>query len=269
MLHLGQAPPDDDDIIDICLDRHRLGDGEAFRWHAHDYHQLTWSPDGVVAVHVEDTTWTLPPTLALWIPAARHHLVSMLRAGDVYTLYFRVERCAHDWDVVILGMGDLLRATVDRLADATIDLAHRSHLETVVFDLLDDQGATPFALPLPDAGPAREVAGALLTDPADARTLGEWGRHVGASERTLSRHFAESSGMTFEHWRRTLRMYVAMGRLAAGEPVGVVAHAVGYRDVSAFIQAFRRATGSTPRWWRAAPLTPHAQRSERAARRGA
>jgi AraC-like DNA-binding protein len=51
-----------------------------------------------------------------------------------------------------------------------------------------------------------------------------------------------------------VRLRAALPRLAAGDPVSVVAGEVGYETPSAFVAAFRRETGVTPAtYFRAAP----------------
>ena len=105
---------------------------------------------------------------------------------------------------------------------------------------------TTIQVRLPSAVIARRVAEALRADPADRRTLREWGREVGASERTLARAFAAETGVPFGRWRTLLRLQAALSMLAAGEPVSRVSGRVGYDTPSAFVAAFRRETGQTP-----------------------
>ena len=100
------------------------------------------------------------------------------------------------------------------------------------------------AQPTPVA--ARRVAEALRADPADRRTLREWGHEVGASERTLARAFMAEAGLPFGRWRTRLRLQAALSMLAVGDPVTRVAGRVGYDTPSAFVAAFRRETGQTP-----------------------
>ncbi len=88
---------------------------------------------------------------------------------------------------------------------------------------------------------------------AQQRTLADWGRAVGASERTLARAFTAQTRMTFGRWRTLLRLQAALPMLAAGEPVGRVARQVGYETPSAFVAAFRRETGLTPAAYFARP----------------
>jgi AraC-like DNA-binding protein len=89
-------------------------------------------------------------------------------------------------------------------------------------------------------------AGGPGDNPADQRTLAEWGRTVGASERTLARAFVTGTGLPFGRWRTLLRIQSALPLLAAGDPVSRVAPRVGYETASAFVAAFRRETGLTP-----------------------
>ena len=83
-------------------------------------------------------------------------------------------------------------------------------------------------------------------NPADDRTLTEWGREVGASSRTLAREFLSDTGLPFARWRVLVRLHCAMGALGVGQPVSEVARQVGYESASAFIAAFKRETGITP-----------------------
>ena len=105
---------------------------------------------------------------------------------------------------------------------------------------------TTIQVRLPSTPTARQVAEALRADPADRRTLREWGRAVGASERTLARAFAAEAGVPFGRWRTLLRLQAALSMVAAGQPVSRVAGRVGYDTPSAFVAAFRRETGQTP-----------------------
>ena len=106
---------------------------------------------------------------------------------------------------------------------------------------------TTIEVRMPADDRARQVADAIAANPADGRTLAEWGREVGASERTLARAFLADTGVSFGRWRTLLRVQAALAALADGEPVGNVARRVGYDSDSAFVQAFRRETGSRRR----------------------
>ncbi|KQY37527.1 MULTISPECIES: helix-turn-helix transcriptional regulator [Nocardia] len=90
------------------------------------------------------------------------------------------------------------------------------------------------------------VAEALLDNPADDRTLADWGPHAAASSRTLARAFRAETGMTFAQWRTQIRLAASLTPLADGVPVTRIAARVGYRSASAYVAAFRRAVGTSP-----------------------
>jgi AraC-like DNA-binding protein len=116
-----------------------------------------------------------------------------------------------------------------------------------------------------NAGPARTVATELLKAPAEVSTLAEWGRRVGAGERTLARSFRAETGLPFGRWRILVRPQAALSLLASGSKVSAAAAQVGYETTSAFVAAFRRETGVTPTdYFRGAalPATPTGGRND-------
>ena len=74
---------------------------------------------------------------------------------------------------------------------------------------------TTITVALPTSATAVRVAEALREDPADRRTLRDWGREVGASERTLARAFTAEPGLPFGRWRILVRLQAALSMLAA------------------------------------------------------
>jgi AraC-like DNA-binding protein len=105
---------------------------------------------------------------------------------------------------------------------------------------------TTVAVRMPVDDRAHSVATGIVDEPSDRRTLAEWGRQVGASDRTLARMFVAETGMQFGRWRALARLQAALPLLAAGEPVGAAAIKVGYESTSAFVAAFHREIGVTP-----------------------
>ena len=97
----------------------------------------------------------------------------------------------------------------------------------------------------------RPIAAELLKNPACGLSIEEWGGRVGASGRTLARLFIAETGLSFTRWRTQCRLLLARARLAEGESVTTVAHAMGYASDSAFIAMHRRVYGESPaRLWR-------------------
>src|SRR5215468_3255073 len=182
--------------------------GVVFNWHTHDDHQLAWAVAGVLTVRTPAADWVLPPTRALWIPAGLRHETLAAGTATMRSLYLRPDRSPAHWP------GPVPMTTIE--------------------------------VRKPEDERAAAVAAGLLADPADGRTLAEWGRQAGASGRTLARAFLAGTGMTFSQWRRLVRLQAALPQLAAGHAVGTVARHVGYQTPSAFVAAFRQETGLTP-----------------------
>ena len=222
--------------------------GLVFDWHTHDDHQLAWAASGVLTVRSQQTAWVLPPTRALWIPAGvRHETLTSGGAATMRSLYVRPQLCPIRWTAPTpVAASPLLAELIGYLDDRTLSASRRANAEVVLVDLLEPVAMTTIEVRMPSDDRARAVADALAEDPADNRTLAQWGRRVGASERTLAREFLAGTGMTFGRWRTLLRLQAALPGLAAGRPVSAVARQAGYESDSAFVAAFRRETGSTP-----------------------
>jgi AraC-like DNA-binding protein/quercetin dioxygenase-like cupin family protein len=252
----GQSPPksptEQQALVVVSFPMPR---GSVFDWHTHSDHQLAWAPSGVLMVRTDSTAWVLPPTRALWIPAGVRHETLSTSSATMQAVYVRPDLCPITWtDCTPVAASPLLSELIAYLADAELDPATRHRGEAVVVDLLRPVTMATIDIRMPSDDRARQVAEALRSSPADGRTLGEWGREVGASERTLARSFLADTGLPFGQWRTRLRLSAALVDLAAGAPVSTVAPTVGYDSTSAFVAAFRRETGVTPAvYFRSAP----------------
>jgi AraC-like DNA-binding protein/quercetin dioxygenase-like cupin family protein len=222
--------------------------GLVFDWHTHADHQLAWAASGVLAVRTQATAWVLPPTRALWIPAGlRHETLTAGAATTMRSLYVRPALCPIEWaEPTPVAASTLLAELISYLEGPHLAAQQRVNAEAVLVDLLQPVAMNTIEIRMPAEERALEVATALAADPADDCTLAEWGRRIGASERTLARAFLAGTGLSFGRWRTLLRLQAALPGLAAGEPVGNVARRVGYESASAFVVAFRRETGQTP-----------------------
>jgi hypothetical protein len=164
--------------------------GLVFDWHTHRDHQLAWAASGVLTVRTAAAAWVLPPTRALWIPAGLRHETLSAGTSTMRTLYVRPDLCPIIWpDAVPVAASPLLAELIGYLEDPGLDPDRRGHAEAVLVDLLRPVTMTTIDVRLPAEQRARQVAQALTDDPANRRTLAEWGRQVGASERTLARGF--------------------------------------------------------------------------------
>jgi AraC-like DNA-binding protein len=239
------APP----LGAALVGRFTLARGHRFAEHVHPTHQLAWAEKGVLSIAAGDTTWALPPTRALWIPAGARHTTAAATATAMHSLYLRPERAPADFDrdhPTVLAVAPLLAALIGHLGRAELGHAERARAEAVLFDQLVPAPVASVELVLPTDERARRVADALLADPADDRGITALARLAGTSPRTLHRLFHDATGCGLGEWRRRARVRGALALLATGAPVAVVAGRVGYRTPSAFVAAFRKVLGTTP-----------------------
>ena len=222
--------------------------GTRFEWHAHADHQIAWSPEGVLVVVIASGgSYVLPPSRALWIPAGTVHETRATGAAVLRSVYLAPRRCPIDWTAPTpVSVSPLLGELIHHLDDRGLGADERFRAEAVLFDLLLPLRIATIDVRAPTDPRARDVSEALLADPADARTLHEWGRSVGASSRTLARAFLNETGLSFGRWRTLVRLQASLRYLAEQMPVSAVARLVGYRTTSAYVAAFRAHTGVTP-----------------------
>jgi AraC-like DNA-binding protein len=227
--------------------RFALARGHRFAEHVHPTHQLAWAERGVLSISAGDTTWALPPTRALWIPAGVRHTTAATTATAMHSLYLRPDRTPAGYaDPTVLAVAPLLAALVGHLGRAELGDGERARAEAVLFDLLVPAPVASVELVLPTDERARRVADALLADPADDRGVDALARLAGTSPRTLHRLFRDTTGCALAEWRTLARMRAALELLAAGVPVGAVAGRIGYRTPSTFVATFRKVLGTTP-----------------------
>ena len=230
-------------------------DGHRLDRHVHPWAQLVYAATGVMSVATPQAAWLVPPTRAIWVPGGTPHQIDMRGAVAMRTLYLapggedpRLAECR------AIEVTPLLRELILHIVRlGLLDAADPGHarLEGLLTDLLAQGETAPLVLPLPQDARARGFAERLLADPSATTPLAELARGSGASLRTLQRLFLAETGMPLEAWRGRVRMQQAVVSLSGGAAVTEVALDAGYRSVSAFIAAFKRAFGTTPSRYRA------------------
>lgn len=219
-------------------------------WHSHKRGQLVCIETGLLHIRTAQGSWLLPPHRAGWIPPGTRHWGSMSGALSGWSVLLAPAVCdALPSRPQVIGVGPLMRALVARAATWTDSDRLDPQQERLTQVLLDEiAGATgePLHLPMPTDRRLLRIATALLDRPQDDRTLEAWAAWAAVSPRTARRLFLAETGMTFAHWRQQARLVHALEMLARGDPVAVVADALGYATPSNFIAMFRRAFGDSP-----------------------
>ncbi len=218
--------------------------------HWHGRAQLVYACAGAVKVTAKQGAWVVPQHRGVWIPAGTEHRIESAGAFSMRSLYVRNDSIVElPAECGVVAVSPLLRELILTAAEAPqlYDLSGRDgRVMELILNEIRSLPVVPLHLPEPTDSRLRQITAALRENPADTRTLEAWGRHAGASPRTLARLFPAETGMTFRHWQRQARLLDGLMRLAGGEPVTSVALEVGYENPSAFISMFRRTLGVTP-----------------------
>ena len=219
--------------------------------HSHPTHELIWNERGASRATVGPRSWTVTPTIGLWIPAGVLHSGWSPAGTRFRTAQFSIRTApAIASGPVAVDLTPLLRLLLDRLALDGLDPESRSATEALVLDVLAP-AARELLLCDPESPLLAPIVDAVRADPTDATTLLEWSARLGVSTRTISRIFHAETGLGFSRWVATSRAQHAVALLAHGEGIEEVAARVGFRSASAFGTAFRRVTGMSPGRFRA------------------
>ncbi|MFJ4623775.1 helix-turn-helix domain-containing protein [Streptomyces sp. NPDC088812] len=216
--------------------------------HAHSLHELVWVRGGTLTSRVEDRVFTVSEGHGLWMPAGVVHGGRATAGAHFHDAFFAPDRTPFAFafgEPKAIAMTPLLESLLAHLSRTDLDAAARARAESVVFDVLQPS-ERQFALQLPNDTRIDAIAEALLEDPGDCRSLEEWARWLGISDRTVTRAFRHSTGLSFAQWRQMLRVHRALTLLSEGFDVTTVSETLGYAQPSTFITAFRRVMGTTP-----------------------
>lgn len=239
--------------------------------HSHPWAQVAISTTGVIRLTVNNGTFIVPPSRALWIPPGVEHAVTMVEDADLRTLYFHQPpgRCGpqalgavEDRDGTgsdawrqcrVLEVSDLLRALVREMptepdgdtAPAAAALLREQHLSALIRDELARAAAVKLGVDLPHDKRLRHLCEAVLADPTRHATLAAWAHDTGASPRTVARLFRSELGSTFTQWRQQVILAKAVSLAAGRMPMGQIAAELGY-SASAFSAMVRKSVGQPP-----------------------
>jgi len=219
--------------------------------HSHLRAQLVFATEGVLRLSTAKAAWVVPPQQAVWVPPAVEHALTAARAFVLRTVYLHPSaKSGLPDDCCVITVTPLLRELILYAVQVKPDYSPDSldaQVLSIIPSLLGTIDPEPLQLPLPVDRRLRMVADALLDDPASKQPLTFWAQRVGASERTLLRHFTDETGMSYNNWCKRLRLIHAITLLSEGSSVTSTAYALGYDSPSAFVAMFRRELGCSPK----------------------
>lgn len=198
-----------------------------------------------------ESMWLIPPQFALWIPARCYHRIRMTSAVSMRTLYLR-RGLVSEKQCTVLHITPLLRELIVdtvRIGKLRVRNRYECALRDLLVAQLEMASPMPTFVTLPREARALAVSRVILRNPAESKTLAEICSEAGVSVRTIERVFRSDVGMSFELWRRQVRLTKAVELLVSGHLIKQVAFAIGYRQSGAFVATFRKAFGVTPKLW--------------------
>ncbi|CUX68289.1 AraC family transcriptional regulator (plasmid) [Agrobacterium tumefaciens] len=217
--------------------------------HQHPQGQLILALHGAVTCTAESGVWVVPPDCGLWVPGGVPHSNQVTSNARLTYLFVQPGAAELPDECCTLSVSPMLREMIHRIADLSERDAPDAHVDRLMRVMLDELARMPrerLELPVSDHPKIALIAAALLANPSDRRTLGQWAEHVAISERTLKRLMVQETGLSFGRWRRQLHLVIALRQLAGGATVQQVAGGLGYDSTTAFIVMFRKALGTTP-----------------------
>jgi AraC-like DNA-binding protein/mannose-6-phosphate isomerase-like protein (cupin superfamily) len=225
--------------------------GQVTPMHRHPRAQLLYAVSGVMEITTSEGLWVVPLQRAVWIPPLVDHELRVRGETALRTLYVHPKACPSHFPERprLVSVSPLLRELVVRATELPVEYdesGHDGRVIKLIFDEINFSTELPFPLFRPVDPRLLRIHTALMSHPADRRTLEDWARTVGLSSRTLTRLLLAETGVSFLQWRAQLRLLTALPRLAAGEAVTNIALDLGYDTPSAFSAMFRRFTGKIP-----------------------
>ncbi|VTU16821.1 HTH-type transcriptional repressor of iron proteins A [Variovorax sp. SRS16] len=222
--------------------------------HAHAWPQIGLPAERALTVFVGDVLLVVPPGTAVWMPAELPHRATCLKEMDVRIVAVNPRRAPQALRFpCVLDTSAFYRELLCHMGAVDIEDRSGAYADRLLDVLVAQTRAAPagaLSLKMPQDRRLRTIATALLEDVLDERTLADWAQIVGASYRTLARHFVQETRLTYHEWRQALLAVEAIRRLGQGDSVGAVAADLGYASIAGFSAMFKRTTGRAPSSYR-------------------
>lgn len=226
--------------------------GTVFERHTHPRGQFAYASTGAMKMFTDLGNWVVPPQRAIWVPGGVPHEMQM--RGDVVMLntYLDAEaakRARLQERCQVFEVSPLLRHLLEAalaLEPSALPSVRHHCVLTLLIDEIGVMKELPLSAPLPCEPRLARACQRFLDAPTQTVTLDDMADWSSMSRRTFTRHFLESTGMTFVSWRQQVCLLEATARLSQGVSITDVAFELGFSSSSAFSSVFRRNLGDSP-----------------------
>ena len=159
--------------------------------HSHPRAQLLHAVTGVMRIETAKSSFVVPPTTALLLPADTPHEITMDGEVEMRTLFLRKSAAIRIGDrSMVFSVTPLLRELIVAACAEPLDwdLDGRGHyIAELALDEIERSSALPLELTLPSDPRLLRVAIEILKNPRDDRRLEFWSDFANTSSRTLTR----------------------------------------------------------------------------------
>lgn len=226
--------------------------GSVFERHTHVRGQFAYASTGAMRMFTDLGNWVVPPQRAIWVPAGVPHAMHMRGEVVMLNTYLDDEaarRAGLQAHCQVFEVSPLLRHLLQAALAIGPSAVGGVRQLSVLALLVDEIGAMaelPLSAPLPAEPRLARACQRFLEAPTQAVSLDEMAAWASMSRRTFTRHFHDSTGMTFVAWRQQVCLLEATAQLGQGASITEVALALGFSSSSAFTSVFRRNLGDSP-----------------------
>jgi len=224
------------------------------RKHTHQWGQFVYAHSGILAVSTSSDRYIVPPEQGVWLLPEIEHEVTMISDVKLTSFYFDTRLLNQlPTQCCVLQVNDFLKSLIKEANTIKNNYQWHSTDGRLLRLILDRLALAPqeiFKLPYPKDQRLLTLLKEIQKSPENNSTLGEWGKLVGASARTLSRLFKKETGLNYSEWRQRLNIQIAITLLSQNESTNSIALHLGYESPSSFIYMFKSKTGMTPTFYR-------------------
>lgn len=212
--------------------------------------QLLYAPSGCMTVTTSDRQFVLPPFRMLWIPANAVHRVNFRNIVAYRSVYFD-ESYSEKYmkaGLKVLHVNSLLKEIIERICFwEWLELDNdQTNLLKVFWDEMSKSPEEKLELKIPQDRRFKKLSEEWTLRDAMPLMLKDLAEKAGAVEKTISRIFKKETGLSYQEWRQQWRLQRSIELLVEGNSIGEVSHILDFSSDSAFIDFFKKQTGSTP-----------------------
>lgn len=212
--------------------------------------QLLYAPSGCMTVTTSNRQFVLPPFRMLWIPVHEIHRVNFRNIVAYRSVYFDNEYAEKymDSSLKVLHVNPLLKEIIERICFwewAALNIAQKNLLN-VFWDEIRQAPEEKLKLKMPSDRRFKRIVEEWTTRTSIPPMLKILAEETGAVEKTITRIFKKETHLSYQEWRQQWRLQRSIELLVEGNSIGEVSHILDFSSDSAFIEFFKKHTGSTP-----------------------